>query len=139
MRRVITAAGLALAVSGCAANVDVAYPTPADADETGEVLVRFSEPMTSVHVSVDGVLVAEDKHTERVRVRDVPAGPAEVRVVAAAGNRTEAMDHVERVTVDPRKPAVVLVATPPHSLGYWIRSAAFWAGYGIVLMVDWHR
>lgn len=73
-----------LAVSGCASNVDVRYPAPTNSSpRTGAVLIRFTEPMRGVSVSIDGV--AEDKHTERVHIADVPTGTREISVVAATG------------------------------------------------------
>jgi hypothetical protein len=114
---------IVVVASGCAANVEVGYPTPAGSIQTGIVLVRFTEPMKSVSVRVEGVLVAEDKHTERVEITDVPTGWREVTVVASESNRMAAVHHTEQVTVDSEKPAVVLVATPPRSTGYWISSA----------------
>ena len=132
MRKCCLAVFVALLASGCAANVDVAYPAPTSAQETGVVLVRFTEPMSSVSVRVDGVLVAEDKHTERVQVTNVPTGSREVAVVASQASRTEAVRHLERVMVDSEKPAVVLIATPPRSTGYWINSAVTVLAYSVV-------
>lgn len=125
---------IVVVASGCAANVEVGYPTPGASIQTGTVLVRFTEPMRSVSVRVEGVLVAEDKHTERVEITNVPAGSREVTVVASESSRSAVVHHTERVTVDSEKPAVVLVATPPRSLGYWISSAAFMLVYGAFLI-----
>jgi hypothetical protein len=124
---------IVVVASGCAANVEVGYPTQAASIQTGTVLVRFTEPMKSVSVRVEGVLVAEDKHTERVEITNVPTGSREVTVVASESSRKAAVNHTERVTVDSEKPAVVLVATPPHSTGYWISSTAAILVYGVLL------
>lgn len=126
---------LAALASGCAANVDVSYPTPSGTPETGVVLVRFTEPLSSVSVQVDGVLVAEDEHTERVQVTNVPTGSREVTVVASEPSRTESVRHSERVTVASEKTAVVLIATPPRSTGYWINSGITVLAYGVVWAV----
>lgn len=130
---------LTLAASACASDVYVSYPAPPGSAETGTVLVRFTEDMRSVNVLVAGVLVAEDEHTERVEVTNVPAGPREVTVVASEYGRAEAVQQTERVRVDPERPAVVLVATPPRSIGYWIQSAAWAVAYGAFLIVNEHR
>jgi hypothetical protein len=127
------------AASGCAANVEVGYPTPAGSIQTGTVLVRFTEPMTSVSVRVEGVLVAEDEHTERVEITDVPTGSREVTVVASEGSRKAAVHHTEHVTVDAEKPAVILVATPPRSIGYWINSSVWMLVYGVLLFTTYDR
>lgn len=138
MRRWVTVGIVALAAAACAEDVFVAYPTPSGAGDTGIVLVRFTDAMTSVSVRVDGVLVAEDEHTERVEVTGVPVGARELTVVAAPGNRVGPVDHTERVDVRGDRPAVVLVATPARSLGYWIQSAAVWIAWGLAtLATDW--
>jgi hypothetical protein len=125
---------IVVAASGCAANVEVGYPTPAGSIQTGIVLVRFTEPMRSVSVRIEGVLVAEDKYTERVEITNVPTGSREVTVAASEGSREAAVHHTERVTVDSEKPAVVLVATPPRSIGYWISSSAAMLVYAAFLI-----
>jgi hypothetical protein len=124
----------AAVTASCASNVEVGYPAPVAVSQTGIVLVRFTEPMRSVSVSVDGILVAEDRHTERVQITNVPLGAREVVVVASEGSRSETVHHTERVTVDATNPALILVATPPRSLGYWISTAAAWLTYGILLL-----
>lgn len=131
---------VAVAASGCAANVDVSYTAPRSTPETGVVLVRFTEPLTSVSVRVDGVLVAEDKHTERIQVTGVPTGAREVTVVASESSRKESVHHSELVSVQPEKTAVVMIATPPRSTGYWINSGMTILAYGIVwaVMHPWH-
>lgn len=116
----------ALLAAGCAGNVEVAYPEPAGAGETGDVLVRLTEPMASVSVVVDGVLLVEDEHTERVEIRDVPAGDHALHVAASASNRSGVIDHAERVTVEAGRTATVLLATPPMSSGYWVQQSLFW-------------
>ena len=114
---------LAVAVSGCASNVEAVYPGSPTPAPTGVVLVRFTEPMTSVSVRVDGALVVEDEHTERIEVRGVPAGEREVTVAASESVRVRPVHRTEVVTVRADRPVAILVATPPLSTGYWIRSA----------------
>ena len=133
MKRYLIGVLIVVVASGCAANVEVGYPTPAGSIQTGIVLVRFTEPMKSVSVRVEGVLVAEDKHTERVEITDVPTGSREVTVVASESSRNAAVHHTERVTVDSEKPAVVLIATPPRSIGYWISSSVVMLVYAALL------
>ncbi len=127
------------AMSACASNVAVRYPSaPSSAGETGAVLVRFTEPVRAVNVSIDGLLVVEDEHTERVHVAGVPTGTREVSIVAEAGGRTEAVVRSEAVNVVVGQDASVLVAVPPRSLGYWIWQAAFSIAYAtIVVTSDW--
>ncbi len=114
----------ALLLSACASDINVAYPTPPSARDTGSILVRFTEPMRSVSILVDGVLVAEDEFTERVQISGVPVGTREVRSVASAAERTEPVDRTEAVEVTRGEQAVILIGTPPRSLGSWIERAA---------------
>lgn len=125
---------VALVMVACAEDVFVAYPSPSGGADTGTVLVRFTDAMTSVSVRVDGVLVAEDEHTERVEVTGVPVGARELTVVASPGSRVGPVDRTERVDVRADRPAVVLVATPARSLGYWIQSAAVWIAWGLATL-----
>ena len=122
-KRSILSLLLAVVVSGCASNVEVVYPGSPTPSPTGVVLVRFTEPMTSVSVRVDGALVVEDEHTERIEIRGVPAGEREVTVAASEGSRVRPVHRTEVVIVRPDQPVALLVATPPLSTGYWIRSA----------------
>lgn len=126
-------------VSGCAKDVEVSYPSPSGSVETGVVLVRFTEPMQSVAVVVEGVLVAEDEHTERVQVTNVPIGSHEVTVVAATSGRTASVARTEVVTVDSAKPAVLLIATPPRSLGSWIYDSVAVLVYGLLIFATYDR
>lgn len=131
---------ITLAASGCASNVEVGYPSPAGPAQSGSVVIRFSEPMRAVSVSIDGLLVAEDEHTERVRITDVPAGTREVSVVAAAAGRTTAMDRSETLNVAAGQEASMLVPVPPRSLGQWIWSAAYVLSYAVIVSAsDWWR
>src|SRR5689334_20813947 len=102
---------VALALAGCASNVAIRYPAaPTDTRETGEVLVRFTQPVKAVSVSIDGLLVVEDKHTERIHIADVPAGSREIAIVAEAGSRAAAVEKNETVSVAAGQEASVLVA-----------------------------
>lgn len=114
----------AVLLAGCASNVYVPYPDPAESDETSRIIVKLSEPMRAVTVEIDGVLVTEDAHTERVEIEGVPAGQRVVRVLASEESREAPIDQTEVVTVEPNEPATVLVPVPGHTTGYWILLAA---------------
>jgi hypothetical protein len=128
-------------MSGCASNVAIRYPAaPSNGAETGAVLVRFTEPMRAVNVSIDGLLVVEDEHTERVHISDVPTGTREVSIVAEARGRAEAVERSEILNVAAGQEVSVLVAVPPRSLGYWILQAAAVIAYAtITVTADWWR
>jgi hypothetical protein len=94
--------------------------------------------MRAVSVSIDGLLVAEDQHTERVHITDVPSGRREVSVVAAAGDRTAPVERRETLDVAPGQEASMLIPVPPRSLGRWIWSAAYALGYAAIIVAgDW--
>jgi hypothetical protein len=96
--------------------------------------------MRAVSVSIDGLLMAEDEHTGRVRIADVPSGRREVSVVAAAGGRTAAVERSETLDVAAGQEASMLVPVPPRSLGRSIWSAAYMLSYAaIVVTSDWWR
>jgi hypothetical protein len=121
-------------VSGCASNVDVRYPAPPGGSApAGAVLIRFTEPMRSVSVSIDGVLIAEDAHTERVHVADIPTGRRKISIVAASGGRTATVDRSEVLEVAPDREVSILVAVPPRSLGRWIWSGLYFLGYAVLI------
>lgn len=131
---------LALAVIGCASNVEVRYPAPAGPVQSGSVLIRLSEPMRAVTVSIDGLLMAEDEHTERVHIADVPVGRRDVSVIADAGGPTSAVERSETLHVAAGHEASMLVPVPPRSLGRWIWSAASVLSYAaFVVASDWWR
>lgn len=136
MSKYCVASVIALAVSGCASNVEVAYPSPSSPSQTGVVLIRFTESMRAVSVRIDGFLVAEDQHTERVRIASVPAGVRQVTVVASADGRREPVDRTERVSVGAGEEVAILVATPPRSIGYWIYSAVSLVVFGALLFAS---
>ena len=135
MNKYCVAALMALAVSGCASNVEVAYPSPSGGAQTGVVLVRFTEPMRAVSVMIDRVLVAEDRHTERIHIAGVPTGVREVTVVASEDGRS-AVDRTERVSVASGEETTILIARPPRSIGYWINSAVLVLVYGVLLLTS---
>jgi hypothetical protein len=70
------------------------------------------------------VSVAEDEHTERVHIAEVPTGMRVITVVAAARDKAAPVDRSETVNVTAGQEAAILIATPPRSLGSWIASAA---------------
>lgn len=117
---------LAVSLAGCASNVYVPYPYPEESVETGRVIVRLSESMESVTVMIDGSIVAEDKHTARVEIQDVPVGDRDIQIIASEQWRTHSVNHEEIVQVRPQRDATVLIETPPYSSGYWAFRAVVW-------------
>ena len=91
--------------------------------------------MRAVSVMIDRVLVAEDRHTERIHIAGVPTGVREVTVVASEDGRS-AVDRTERVSVASGEETTILIARPPRSIGYWINSAVLVLVYGVLLLTS---
>ena len=136
MSRHLLAILVTLTASACASNVEVRYPAPPETGRSGSVLIRLSEPMRAVSVSIDGLLVAEDQHTERVHIADVPAGARHVSIAASAGDRAASVERTVRVDVAPGRESSILVSVPPRSLGSWIASAAMIVASAAILIAD---
>ncbi len=115
-----------LFVAGCASNVLTRYPDAADGD-TGTLIIKFADPMQNVHVTLNGRMVAQDKFTERVEIRDVPAGVAhQLSIVANSRSRADAIDVQREFKIKAGEERVILVATPPRSTGYWVYEGLTW-------------
>jgi hypothetical protein len=115
-----------LFVAGCASNVLTQFPGAGDGG-TGTLIIKFADPMQNVHVTLDGKMVAEDKFTERVEIRDIPALlPHELSIVANSRSRAEVVDMQHRFKINAGEERVLLVATPPRSTGYWVYEGLTW-------------
>jgi hypothetical protein len=78
-----------LLVAGCAAHdVDAHFPMSEPGDATGTLVLLLAEPADDATVAIDGVLVAEQQHTQRLVIDRVPVGTADV-IVAANGQDKE--------------------------------------------------
>ncbi len=71
-----------LVVTGCAADIHTRFVTGAADMPTGTLVLLLSQPAGDLDVSVNGVLVCENAHTQRVVVTNVPVGTAEVMIAA---------------------------------------------------------
>jgi len=131
-RAAATAVALVLVylVSGCAHDVHSNYPAYAPGNPVGSVTVRLTQESRGVSVTINGVLVAEGKHTEKITVKGVPAGPAEV-MVAAGGGANSRLEKRYDVTVQPYADTAVVVAAPEMSTSYAIFSGLYNLGYFI--------
>lgn len=111
---------LALLVAGCASDVNVGYPYPQAPAETGSILVKLTNPARQVHVQVDGALVVEEAHTERVVIQDVPVGPHQLEVAADGARETVQRD----VVVEPGRETAVLVSISRPGAPFLLYTAA---------------
>ncbi len=121
----------------CAHDVHSSYPAYPPGSPVGTVTVRLTQETRGVNVTINGVLVAEGKHTKKITVRGVPAGAAEV-VVAAGGGTRSRLEKRFAVTVQPYADTAVVVASPEmltahaiymglYNLGYFIFAGAIYA------------
>jgi hypothetical protein len=77
---------IALVATSCAHDVTAHFPAPMD-DPTGSVVLLLSDAAQGVSVAVNGVLVVEDQHTQRVVIDRIPVGTAEVVMTANGGDK----------------------------------------------------
>ncbi|HEY4182265.1 MAG TPA: hypothetical protein VGM90_35720 [Kofleriaceae bacterium] len=78
---------LAVMLVGCASDVHVSYPGPPVGAATGSLVLLFSSTAQDVYVSIDGVLVVQDAHTDHVKIDNIPVGTTEVVVTANGADR----------------------------------------------------
>jgi len=77
---------LALVV-GCAHDVTARYPAPPD-EPTSSIVILLSDAADGVSVAVNGLLVVQGEHTQRVVIDHVPVGTAEVVMTANGGDKS---------------------------------------------------
>jgi hypothetical protein len=71
---------------GCAKDVHVRFPAPPDVP-TGTIVLLMSSAASGVSVAIEGFLVVEDVHTERIVISNVPIGTQEVVMTANGANQ----------------------------------------------------
>jgi hypothetical protein len=117
-------------LGGCAHNVRATYPSTGPGVPVGSVTVKLTSAARNLSVTVNGVLVAEGKHTKKVTVLGVPAGPAEVGIACGGGGMSR-VEKTARVEVEPYADTAVLVSAPNmstaspiyvglYNLGTWV-------------------
>ncbi len=102
---------LCLVLVACAHDVTVKYPAAPGAP-TGTLVLLMGQPAGDVMVAINGQLVVEDEHTQRVEIDNVPVGTAEV-VMAANG-----VDKAFHVWVDSDHPTTVPLGVPDGGAGF---------------------
>ena len=98
-------------VAGCAHDVAAHYPAQPTLP-TGTLVLQLTKPASGVTVAVNGVLVVDDEHTQRVVVNGVPTGTSEV-VMAANGG-----DKAFHVWIDSDHPTTVPLGVPDEGSGF---------------------
>lgn len=87
-------------VAGCAHDVEAHYPSQ-PTEPTGTLVLQLTKPADDVTVAINGVLVVDDEHTERIVITGVPTGTREI-VMAANGG-----DKAFNVWIDSARPTTV--------------------------------
>lgn len=102
---------LVLALVGCSLpTVRVHYPVPDG--PTGSLVLLMSQGASDLSVSIDGLLVVEGAHTDRIVIDGVPVGTREI-VMAANGS-----DKQFHVWIGGDHPTTVPLGVPDASLGF---------------------
>jgi hypothetical protein len=102
---------LLLLVVGCAHDVSVRFPAPADAP-TGKLVLLLTQSASDVSVAINGTLVVEDEHTQKISIDAVPAGTNEV-IIAANGT-----DKQIKLWIDADRTTTVPLGVPESGTGF---------------------
>jgi hypothetical protein len=81
---------------------------------TGSLTILLTQPAKDLTITVNGVLVAQRAHTDRVHVANIPIGMADV-VIAAGGGPTRIDRHFQ-VSIDSGAVATVPIAAPDRAM-----------------------
>jgi len=73
-------------LSACARDVHVSYPAAPD-EPTGTVVLLLSQAANDVNVAINGVLVVQDAHTERIVISNAPAGTQDIVMTANGSDK----------------------------------------------------
>ncbi|HUS29283.1 MAG TPA: hypothetical protein VMZ53_12280 [Kofleriaceae bacterium] len=98
-------------VAGCAHDVAAQFPSQ-PTEPSGTLVLQLTRPASGVTVAINGVLVVDDEHTQRVVIAGVPSGNTEV-VMAANGG-----DKAFRVWIDSARPTTVPLGVPDEGSGF---------------------
>jgi hypothetical protein len=99
-------------LAACAHDVHTRLPSE-PGEPTGSITVIVTQPARDLTIAVNGVLVAERRHTKKVRVDGVPTGAADVVIAAGAGG-TRVERHV-RVQVEQGRETAIPIGSPSGS------------------------
>jgi hypothetical protein len=109
--KVLLLVAVLVLVGGCSKDVRARYPS-APGDATGTLVLTMARPASGVTVAVNGILVVDDAHTQRVVIEGIPVGTGEV-VMAANGS-----DKAFRVWIDSTHSTTVPLGVPDEGTGF---------------------
>jgi len=81
---------------------------------TGSLTILMTQSTKDLTITVNGVLVAERVHTERVDIVGIPIGLADV-VIAAGGGPTRIDRHFQ-ISIDAGQVTTVPIAAPDRAM-----------------------
>jgi len=120
-------AALVACIAGCAHDVRARLPAQ-PGEPTGSITIVLTQSARNLTVSINGVLVADRAHSERVHIQGVPAGAADV-VVAAGGGETRIERHMSVAVAAGRDTAIPLAGPDKpmsQGLAMGLLSATVW-------------
>jgi hypothetical protein len=119
MRLLVLAVVTALAAC-TVADLHTHYPIVTPGQPTGTLVLLMSQPADDVIVTLDGVLVTSDAHTQRVVIDGVPVGTVDLIVAANGGDKEVKVwvggDHATTVPIGIPDASVGFVKTMAGSL-----------------------
>lgn len=118
-RTLLLLCSICVACVGCASNVNHRLGGTRGG---GTLVITFTEATKNVSVTVDGELVCDDAHTERVTVSAVPPGRRQV-VVSGGGDDRDPLQHAQDVQIEANRTTTVTVAAPARSTSAVVMSA----------------
>ncbi len=104
-------AWLLVILVACSHDVRVKFPAAPGAP-TGTLVLLLGQAASDVAVSINGQLVCEGEHTERVTIDNIPVGTAEV---IFAGNGVDKPFHT---WIDSDHPTTVPLGVPDPGAGF---------------------
>jgi len=109
MRNVVVA--MLLLFGGCTRDVHATFPSD-PGSTTGTIVLLLSNAASGVSVAVEGLLVVEDAHTDRIVITGVPIGTDEI-VMSANG-----ADKAMRVWVGVDHATTIPLGVPDATPGF---------------------
>jgi len=109
---------LLVGLVGCAHDVRTQVPGTIPGEPTGVVVLVFTNAQPDVYVAINGVLVVDGAHTQRVRIEGVATGYADVAIAAGP------VEKQQRIWVDSDRETVLPMAAPGGSALDGLKSMA---------------
>lgn len=120
-------------LSGCAVTQEITMSE--NEDDTGELVVQFSDNIKNVRATVDNQLVrTEKKLTKELILYNIPTGERELHIAASSWELKDDVDFRETIDIKEGRQSAVIVNVPPKSGGYWAMQVAT---YVVTMAIIW--